>query len=173
MSADNASVTLLTTNVAILGNEKLPVLGSSYFGYVGKAVRMRIWGQITAVATPGNLGLAVYWGNNTAANGTSIGSYTAAAGSALTAGTALTWEWDIFIRCRALGASGSLLCHGMFNANPALVAASLQPIIFPLSAAAPVTVDLTVANFLSPQMSASGSAGSAVVVHEFLFEALN
>jgi|SRR5215831_9156283 len=173
MAADAASVTLTTTAKAILPVANLPVLGSNYFGFIGKAVRMRIWGHMTAVATPGNLGLNVYWGTGADANGTAIGTYTGASTSALTAGTTLTWEWDIFIRCRTLGASGSLICHGMLNANPALIASSLQPIIHPLSAAAGVTVDLTANNVISPQMIATGSAGTAVIVHEFTFEALN
>lgn len=173
MDADVASVTLSTTNKAIIPVANLPPLGSNYFGYRGKAVRMRIWGQMTAVATPGNLGLGLYWGNGTDANGTNILNVAASAASALTAGTALSWEWDIFIRCRAMGATGSLIAHGMFNANPSLIAASLQPLLLPASAAAAVTCDLTANNVISPQLAASGSAGTAVVVHEYTFEAMN
>jgi hypothetical protein len=173
MAADAASVTILTTATAILPVANLPVLGSNYFGYVGKCVRMRLWGQMTAAATPGNLGFNLYWGTGANANGTSLLSYTAAAGSALTAGTALSWELDLFVRCRALGATGSLISHGMINANPALIAASLQPLMMPLSAAAAVTVDLTQNFVLSPQFLASGTAGSTVIVHEFIYEAMN
>ena len=173
IAADIASVTLTTTAKAIVPVANLPVLGANYFSWIGKAIRMRIWGHMTAVATPGNLGLNLYWGTGADANGTAVGTYTAASTSALTAGTTLTWEWDILVRCRALGASGSLICHGMLNANPALIASSLQPLVHPLSSAAPVTVDLTAANVLSPQMIASGSAGTAVIVHEFTFESMN
>jgi hypothetical protein len=173
ISADAASVTLTTTNKAILPVANLPPLGSNYFAFAGKAVRMRLWGQMTTVATPGNLGLALYWGTGADANGTAILNVAAAAAQALTQGTNLSWEWDLIVRSRALGASGSLIAHGMFNANPSLIAASLQPIMLPNSAAAAVTVDLTQNFVLSPQLAASGSAGSAVIVHEFTYEALN
>jgi hypothetical protein len=170
MSADTSSTTLTTTAVAILPTAMLPVLGSNYFGFVGKAVRMRIWGQMTAVATPGNITAQLFWGTNANANGTSL---VATAATALTAGTNLSWELDIFVRCRSLGSSGSLIAHGMLNANVALIASTLQPVMLPASAASATTVDLTANNVLSPQMIASGSAGSAVIVHEYTFEAMN
>ena len=170
MNADNASVTILTTSTPIMATGLFPVLGSNYFGFVGKIVRMRLYGQMTAAATPGNLTVQLYWGTNAAANGTIVGT---TAATALTAGTALSWELDLLVRCRAIGTSGSLITHGMFNANVALVASTLQPVMIPASAAAPVTVDLTAANVLSPQFIASGTAGSAVIVHDFTFEALN
>jgi hypothetical protein len=170
MSADAASVTLLTTAVAVVPTANLPVLGSNYFGFIGKAVRIRLWGQMTAVATPGNLTGSLYWGNGASANGTVVQSFAA---TALTAGTALSWEWDILVRCRTLGASGALIAHGMFNANVALIGSTLQPVMMPASSAAATTVDLTANNVLSPQLAASGSAGSAVIVHELTWEALN
>jgi hypothetical protein len=114
--------------------------------------------------------LQVFWGTNANANGTSLA---ATAATALTAGTNLSWEADIFVRCRALGSSGSLICHGMLNANVSLISNTLQPVMIPASAAAAVTVDLTQNNVISPQMIASGSAGSAVIVHEFTQEAMN
>lgn len=170
MSVDPASVTLTTTSKAILPVANLPVLGGNYFSYLGKAVRMRIWGQMTAVATPGNLTVQLYWGTGADANGTVVAT---SAATALTAGTTLSWEVDLLIRCRALGVSGSLIGHGMVNANVGLIASTLQPVMIPASAAAAVTVDLTQNYVLSPQMIASGSAGSAVVVHDFTYEALN
>ena len=170
MAADTESVTILTTATALVPVANLPVLGSNYFGFVGKAVRFRLWGQMTAAATPGNLTATCYWGTGANANGTVLGT---TAATALTAGTALSWELDLLIRCRALGASGSLITHGMFNANVALVASTLQPVMIPASAAVPVTVDLTQNYVLSPQFSASGTAGSTVIVHDLTFEALN
>ena len=170
MSADTASVTLLTTSTAIIPTANFPVLGSNYFGFVGKIVRMRVWGQMTAAATPGNLTCQLYWGTNANANGTVI---VASAATALTAGTSLSWELDLTCRCRAIGATGQLIGHGMFNSNVSLVASTLQPVMLPASAAVAVTVDLTQNYVLSPQFIASGTAGSTVIVHEFTFEALN
>ena len=171
MSADAASVTLSTTALAMLPVANLPALGSNYFAYVGKAVRMRIWGQITTGATPGNLTVNLYWGTGAAANGTVI---VTSAATALTASqTNLSWELDLFVRCRALGATGSLIGHGMRNANVAVISATLQPVMLPASAAAPVTVDLTQNYVLSPQILRSGSTAESIIVHEFIYEAMN
>lgn len=170
-AADAAAVTLLTTALPLLTNTNLPVLGGSYFGYVGKAVRMKLYGRMTTGATPGNMQAVLYLGNNSAANGTVIAQ---TAATALTASqTSLTWDWEILVRCRAIGSSGALIAHGMFNANVGVVASTLQPVMMPASAPASVTVDLTAANFLSPQFLRSGSTAETIQVHEFLFEALN
>lgn len=171
MAADAAAVTLSTTALALLPTANLPVLGSNYFGFIGKAVRMRLWGRISTGATPGNMQASLYWGTNAAANGTLLAQTTAAA---LTASqTNLTWEWDILVRCRALGATGSLLALGMFNANVGVLASTLQPVMMPASAPTAVTVDLTQNFVLSPQFLRSGSTAESIQVHEFLFEALN
>jgi len=168
---DAASVTLLTTALALLPSANLPVLGSNYFNYVGKAVRMRLWGRITTAATPGNMTALLYWGTNAAANGTVIAQ---SAAVALTASqTNLTWEWDMLVRCRSLGATGSLIGFGMFNANVAVLGSTLQPVMIPASVPAAVTVDLTQNFFLSPQFMRSGSTAESIQVQEFTFEALN
>ena len=171
INADVASVTLATTYKAALPVANLPVLGSNYFGYVGKCVRLRVWGQITTGATPGNIQAGVYWGTGADANGTII---VQSAATALTASqTNLSWELDLLIRCRALGVSGSLIGHGMLNANVAVVASTLQPVMLPASAAAAVTVDLTQNFVLSPQILRSGSTAESLIVHDFTYEALN
>ncbi len=171
ISADAAARTIIATNVALLPVANLPVLGSNYFGWIGKAVRIRIFGRMSSVATPGTITLSYLWGNGTDANGTSIGTTGAFAPTA--SQTNLSWEAIAVIRCRATGATGSLLCTGYFEANPAIVASTLQPILIPASAPAAVTVDLTAANVISPQMLAVTATTNTVQVHDFLFEALN
>ena len=171
ISADVAAVTLATTAKALVPVANLPALGSNYFGYLGKAVRIRLYGRITTGATPGNMTAQIMWGNGTDANGTIIA---ATAATALTASqTNLTWEWDIIVRCRLLGATGALISHGMFNANVGVLASTLQPVMMPASAPAQVTVDLTQNYVLSPQFLRSGSTAETMQVHEFTFEALN
>jgi hypothetical protein len=171
ISADVASVTLLGTALALVPVANLPALGSNYFSYVGKAVRIRMYGRISTGATPGNLTVALYWGNGTAANGTIIMQTAATALSATQ--TNLTWECDMLIRCRALGVTGALIGHGMFNANVGVIASTLQPVMMPASAPAQVTVDLTQNFVLSPQALRSGSTAESMQVHEFTYEALN
>jgi hypothetical protein len=171
ISADVAAVTLAATNKALLPIANLPILGSNYFSYVGKAVRMRIFGRMTTGITPGNGTFNMYWGSGVDATGTIVGS---SAAFALTPSqTNLSWNMELMVRCRALGATGSLLVMGLFSANVAVVASTLQPVMIPASVPAPVTVDLTAANVLSPQFLRSGSTVETMQVHDFTFEALN
>jgi hypothetical protein len=171
ISADVASVTLAATYKAMVPIANLPVLGSNYFSYVGKAVRIRTYGRLTTGATPGNMQIGLLWGTGADANGTTIAQ---SAATALTATQSnLTWECDMVVRCRALGVTGSLIAHGMFNANVAILASTLQPVMIPASAPAAVTVDLTQNFVLSPQFLRSGSTAEALQVHELTFESLN
>jgi len=171
MNADVGSVTLAATAKAMVPVANLPPLGANYFSYVGKAVRITMQGRITTAATPGNGTFSLYWGNGTDANGTIIAS--SAAVALIASQTSLTWRLELMVRCRALGATGSLIALGMFSANPAVIASTNQPIMIPANLAAAVTVDLTANNFLSPQFARSGSTAETLQVHEFAFEALN
>jgi hypothetical protein len=171
ISGDVAAVTLAATNKALIPVANLPVLGSNYFGYIGKAVRITMFGRITTAATPGNGQFNLYWGSGIDATGTIIAS---SATFALTAAqTNITWVCQFWVRCRAMGATGSLMVLGEAGFNPAVVTATLQPLMIPAIAPAPVTVDLTVANVLSPQFLRSGSTVETMQVHDYLFEALN
>ena len=171
ISADVASVTLASTDKALIPVANIPILGSNYFSFIGKAMRVMLFGRITTGTTPGNGTVDIYWGSGADANGTIIGS---SAAFALTASqTNLTWWLELIIRCRALGASGSLLVSGQFNANNAVVASSVQPVMIPASAPAATTVDLTASNVISPQFKRSGSTAETMQVHEVVYQALN
>lgn len=171
ISADVAAVTLSTTDKAIIPLANIPILGSNYFSWVGKALRVSIFGRMTTAATPGNGTFDLYWGTGADANGTILAS---SAAFALTASqTNLSFWLEFIVRCRALGASGSLLVTGQAAFNNAVVASTLQPIIIPASAPAAVTVDLTAANVISPQFKRSGSTVETMQVHDVLYEALN
>ena len=171
IASDVAAVTLSTTAKAIVPVANLPILGSNYFSFIGKVVRMRLFGRMTTGATPGNMTASLYWGNGTDANGTAIQSTPATA--LVASQTSITWEWDMLVRCRQIGVSGSLFAFGMFNANVAIVASTNQPIMMPGSVPAPVTVDLTQNFVLSTQFLRSGSTAETIQVHEFIYEALN
>jgi hypothetical protein len=171
ISADVASVTLATTNKALIPIANIPILGANYFSYIGKAMRVTLFGRITTGLTPGNGQLNVYWGSGADATGTIIGSSGALA---LTASqTSLSLRAEFIVRCRALGATGSLIVTGEWRANVAVLATSLQPALIPPNLAAPVTVDLTAANVISPQFLRSGSTAEAIQIHDVIYEALN
>lgn len=169
ISADVASVTLATTAKAMVPVANLPVLGANYFGYVGKAVRMSAFGRMTTGATPGNGTFELLWGNGTDANGTLLNA--TGAMTLIANQTAAAWWFEMIIRCRALGATGSLFATGMFCCNPALVASNMQ--LVPNATPSTTTCDLTQANYISPQFIRSGSTAETLQVHDFLFEALN
>jgi hypothetical protein len=172
MSADAGSVTLAATAKAMVPVANLPPLGANYFAFVGKAVRLTLHGRITTAATPGNMTFSLYWGSGADANGTILASSLSTI--ALIANqTSMSWRLEMMIRCRSLGATGSLIAMGMMSFNPAVVASTNQPVMIPASVPAAVTVDLTANNFLSPQFLRSGSTAEAIQVHEFMFEAMN
>jgi hypothetical protein len=171
MNADVGSVTLTSAAKAMVPVANLPPLGANYFSYVGKAVRITMQGRITTAATPGNMTFNLYWGNGTDANGTVV---TSSAAVALIANqTSMTWRLELMVRCRSLGATGSLMATGMFSVNPAVIASTNQPVMIPASAPGAATVDLTANNVLSPQFARSGSTVETLQVHEFMYEAMN
>jgi hypothetical protein len=171
ISADVGQVTLAATNKAIIPVANIPVLGANYFAMVGKAVRLTMFGRLTTVLTPGNGQWNIYWGNGADANGTIIGS---SAALALTASqTNVSWRLECIIRCRSMGATGSLFVTGEWRANVGVLATSLQPALIPAATPAAVTVDLTAANVISPQFSRSGSTVETMQCHDVIYEALN
>ena len=169
ISGDVASVTLAVTAKAIVPIANLPVLGSNYFSFVGKAVRIRLFGRITSAATPGNGTLSLYWGNGGDANGTVI---CASAAHALTANQSnMSWQADLVVRCRSMGATGTLFGTGRLIYNSAIQTVDqLIPATVP---AASASLDLTAANVISPQYLRSGSTAESIQVHDISFEALN
>jgi hypothetical protein len=167
--ADSAALTLSTSNQALLPLGNLPVLGSNYW-WAGKLVRIRMFGRITSGSTPGTVTFSLWWGSGAGANGTSLVS--SAAITLVASQTCMSFEMELYVRCRAIGGSGvgSLLATGKIMFNSAVVATNLQMI--PASAPAAVAVDLTAANVLSPQVLSSTTTDS-ITIHEFSFEAMN
>jgi hypothetical protein len=167
-AADVASVTLATTDKALYPVANFPVLGSNYFGQIGKKLSIELFGRITTAATPGNGTWDIYWGTGADANGTIIQS---SAAQALTASqTNLSWYVKLLATCRGFGSAGALLVTGVAVYNEAVVAPKQ---FIPASAAAQVTADLTAANILSVQYKRSGSTAEAMQVHDGVVTALN
>lgn len=172
LSGDVGSVTIGAANKAIVPVANLPVLGTNYFSYVGKAVRIRMFGRMTTAASAGTQTFSFLWGNGTDANGTAIMS--SAAITMVNSGTNLSWIMEVVIRCRTLGATGTLFGTGMLEANVGVIASTSQPVMLPASApAASAALDLTAANVISPQVLATVSTTNTIQVHDYLFESLN
>lgn len=170
-AANITSVTLATTDSALYPVANFPVLGSNYFGWLGKKIKIRMFGQITTGATPGNGTWDIYWGTGANANGTILAS--SAALTLVASQTNISWWIDLDIVCRAFGGSGSgaLLCTGVGFFGTAVMAAGT--FLVPASAPAQVTVDLTAANIVSAQFKRSGSTAETMQVVDMNVIAMN
>ena len=159
-----SAVTLTTTLQLLCPGAFIPQFPSNYFGYIGKAVRCRFFGQCTSGTTPGSLTFNLMWGPATANTGTTVAGV--AVGWAASSANYSFW-FEFVVRCRALGASGSLFGGGWgFIQNTGTFMVS------PTSPAA-VTVDLTQNYFLMPQVSRSGSTAETIQLHDAIYEAVN
>lgn len=165
-----ASVTLATTLKALYGVAFIPAMGKDFWR-VDRKVKIRLFGQITTAATPGNLTVSVLYGTGADANGITLQS--TAALTLIASQTNLSWEAHIYIRCVTDGPSGTLLVTGNSYWNAAVIAAHHGPI--PASAAAVSgACDLTVAsNIISVQASRSGSTAETMQVLDGEVEVLN
>lgn len=169
IASDVAAVTLAATNKALYPASNFPALGGQYFSYIGKKLRIRLFGRMTTGATPGNGTMTVLYGTGADANGTSLG---ATAAHALTAGqTNLSWEADICVHARSLGSTGTLFCTGHLIYNESLVA--VRQMIPASAPAASNSLDLTAANIISVQYNRSGSTAETMQVHDMEVIALN
>jgi hypothetical protein len=166
IGADIAAVTLAATNKALYPVSNFPVLGGQYFNFIGKKLSIKLFGRMTTGATPGNLTLGILYGTGADdANGVVLAS---SAAVALTASqTNMSWKLECAIHCRSLGNAGTLFATGNFEANPAVLASTLQPMMIP--ATAPVVsgaCDLTAALIISVQALRSGSTAETMQVHD-------
>lgn len=160
----SSPVSLIATLQALLPAGAYPVLGANYFGYVGKAIRIRVAGQYTTGATPGNITIAYLWGSGANNSGTACPNG-AVVGVANQSNN--TWYSEAVIRCRALGVSGSLFGQGM------LFLGGIGQIALPPSNPAAATVDLTQNFIINVQAARSGSTAETMTVHDLTVEALN
>lgn len=172
LSADIASVTLSTTDLALYPASNFPVLGGQYFARPGKKLKIRLFGKITTAVTPGNGTFDVYYGTGAAANGVLLGS---SAAFALTASqTNLSWRAEFLVSCRSIGSAGTLFLDGHALFNNAVVASTLQPLLIPASAAvASGACDLTAALIISVQFKRSGSTVETMTVQDMEVVAMN
>jgi hypothetical protein len=170
ISVDIPAVTLAATNKALYPVSNFPVLGGQYFGRLGKKLRIRLFGRITTVLTPGNLTLGVLYGTGADANGVVLAS--SAAQTLVASQTNISWTVDTYVHCRLTGNVGTLFCTGKAFFGTAVIAAGtfLIPATAPAVSAA---CDLTAALIISVQALRSGSTAETMQVHDMEVIALN
>lgn len=164
------AVTLAATNKALHPGANIPAMGKDYW-WVGKKVKIRLFGQMTTAATPGNLTLALLYGTGADANGVSLAA--TAALTLIANQTNIAWMLEAYIHCRSIGAAGTLFCTGNLDLGAAVNGAGggLLPATAPVVSGA---CDLTVAsNVLSVQALRSGSTAETMQVVDMDVIALN
>lgn len=167
---DITAVTIATTNKALYPVSNFPVIGGNYW-WAGKAIQIDMFGRITT-GTLGNGQFAVYWGTGADANGTILASSTAVA--FVNSATNISWKAQFVIRCRSIGAAGTLFCTGWSLFGVGALLSTNAPILIPSSApAVSSAVDLTAANIISVQFNASTATSTSMQVHELCVTALN
>lgn len=164
------SVTLAATAKALYTTAAFPGPMGQYFVRHGKKFRIRLFGQITTVLTPGNGVFDIYWGSGADATGVILAS--SAALTLIASRTNDAWELDVTVTCRSQGATGTLFCTGHCIFAPGVVAAAggLIPASAPVVSAA---VDLTASSIISVQFRRSGSTVETMQVLDGEFQALN
>ena len=170
ISADQAAVTLSTTDKALYSASAFPALGGQYFARPGKKLKIRLFGKITTDTTPGNGTFAVYFGTGADANGVLLAS--SAAHTLIASQTNLSWECEVYVHCRSTGSAGTLFVTGVWRFNTAVVAAGSG--LIPASAAVVSgSCDLTSALIVSVQYKRSGSTVETMAVQDMEVTALN
>lgn len=169
---DQPAVSPLATAVALYTPSAFPVLGGQYFSRPGKALKIRMFGRMTSVLTPGNVSWAIYYGTGASANGVLLASSTPKAWTA--SRTNDSFFLETIITCRTMGSSGTLFCTGFVLPNVGSVASTLQPVLIPDSAAVVSgACDLTAALIVSVQAIRSGSTAETMQIHQMQVTALN
>jgi hypothetical protein len=172
MAADQAAVTLSTTAKALYTPSAFPTLGGQYFTRVGKKLKIRLFGKMTTVATPGNGSFNVYYGTGADANGVALVTGTPVA--LVANGTNLSWWAEFLISCRSTGSAGTLFADGIAFFNVGLLLSTLAPMIIPASAGVvSAACDLTAALIISVQFLRSGSTAETMTVQDMEVIAMN
>jgi len=169
VSTPPTAVTLAATAKALYTASQFPVLGGQYFARVGKKLRIKLFGIITTVLTPGNGSFNVYYGSGADATGVLLMTGTPVA---LTASqTNLTWCAEITVECITIGSAGTLRCTGWAHFNEAVLA----PMQMLPTATGGVSgaCDLTAANIISVQFLRSGSTAETMQVLSMDVVAMN
>lgn len=170
--ADEAAVTLATTYKALMPLARYSQLGTQFFNKIGRKVRIRAFGKITTVLTPNNGQIGILFGTGADANGVNVCQ--SAAFALIASQTNISWNCEIYVHCRSLGATGTLFGTGWVEFNPAVVASTAQPLMIPASGAVvSAACDLTGTLIPSLQFLRSGSTAETMTVQDYDITPMN
>ena len=169
--ADETAVTLAATYKAMMPAARYN-LGPQFFNRPGRRLRIRAFGKITTGLTPGNGQIGILFGTGADANGVNV--VQSATFALLASQTNLSWNTEIYVTARTLGATGTLFGTGIIEFNFGVVAATLQPILIPASAAVVSgACDLTASLIPSLQFLRSGSTAETITVQDYDISPMN
>jgi hypothetical protein len=171
--ASQTAITLAATD-KILYPGNMTALVANYLGKPGKKIKLTVNGAMTTGATPGNLGLELYYGTADAAT-TLLASSSA---PALTASrTSMSCVIEAYLRSQGGGATPTTTAvyawakatFGQASTNDLL---ATPTILVPASVPATVNVDSTLAGGFCAQIKRSGSTAETFTTWDLIFEAL-
>ena len=164
---DGSTLANSTSATSIIPASRKIYLPAGFFDRVGKQLRVRAAGRIgTVITTPGTLALDIRFTSDVVFLG-------GASPTLNTAGTTnLTWEMEVVLTCRAIGAAASVL--GIGRLCTAALSATTPIMMLPASAPVPSvdTFDSTLSH--SVDLFATWSiadAANTLTLHQFSIEA--
>src|SRR5215831_13075960 len=110
LTGDIGAVTLAATMKALYTPSNFPVLGGNYFSFVGKKIRIELFGRFSSATAAANLQFGVYYGNGSDANGTSLA--TSGAVAQTTSQSNISFYLQCNVTCRTVGSAGTLFVVG-------------------------------------------------------------
>jgi hypothetical protein len=173
--ADHPAVTLATTDKGLVPFEVTNTPPA--YWWPGKMRKLTYFGRFTTAATPGNIGIELYYGTADA-GGTLLAS--SAAVALAVSKTNISFILECWFQCRGVGPSGSggsMMAWGRFTPDQiaVLLPAANTPMMIPATAPAAVNIDTTLAagSGVNAQIKRSGSTADTVQIHNCLIEAVN
>ena len=132
-------------------------LGTQFFNRIGRKLRIRAFGKLTTAGGSPTPQFGILWGTGANNNGVVVAQSAAIVAAA---STNLSWELEVYISCRSLGATGTLFCTGKFLANPSFIVSTSQPMMIPPSGAV-VSAACGLTGTLIPSLQAA-TAGTGI-----------
>jgi len=186
VSTGFTAVSPITTSISLIPILRVPatnlVFPAGYWLKPGRRWLIRMIGQMTTAATPGNMTLEVRHQTGAAptdAGGTIIAT---SAATALAANkTNISWELEVWIESRGdpstfVPTASPLGCYGRFmydGAGGLFTTTSQNPLLIPATTGVTQTnVDMTLAGTIHVDMKRSGSTAEAVTVQDLAVNAM-
>lgn len=178
---DGTALSNSTSQTSLLPTQARWTMPSNYFTAPGKTLRLKASGRISTVATsPGNLSFQVCFGTI----GSPINVFTSG-NTALnvTAQTNATWDLEVFLTCRTVGAGTSATMLGVakwisrasLNAPAVGTTTGVGTVLLPDTAPAAGTgFDSTVTNIVDLQATwGTANSSNSITLHTYTLESMN